>query len=149
MHNKMTKRIHLTFYLMMHWGISISVQLRVLLMVHLKARLHLRLKLRVHLRLQWVALEDAHGGALVSAKKYAKQFNKRWTWRGTHVALQGAPKILRSTIRCKKKVKKKMHLTLQVMVHLTVQTKLCLTWISNSALYRSFISKIVQNKLNC
>ena len=61
MHNKVTIRMYLTFYLMVHLsmfylmvhlGMKMSVQLRVLLMVHQKAQLYLRLVLRVHLRLQ-------------------------------------------------------------------------------------------------
>ena len=31
----------------------------------------------------WVTFEDTHGGALVSAKKFTKQFNERWIWGGT------------------------------------------------------------------
>ena len=43
--------------------------------------LHLRLKLRVHFTrgYNWVALEDVHGDALISAKECTKRFNKRWT----------------------------------------------------------------------
>ena len=74
--------------------------------------MHLKMHMVVHLLVQKNMQNNSTKGELEEAP---------------HVALQGAPKILRSTIRCKKKVKKKMHLTLQVMVHLTVQTKLCLT----------------------
>ena len=53
MHNKVTKRTHLTFYSMMFTlKYEQSVQLRVLVMFHLKANLHLILKLKVLLRLQ-------------------------------------------------------------------------------------------------
>ena len=47
MHNKVTKRIHLKFYLMVRLSMNMSLQLRVLLIIHLKAHLHLMLKLRV------------------------------------------------------------------------------------------------------
>ena len=41
-----------------------------------------------------------------------------------------------------------MHLTLQLMAHLTMQSKVYL-WISNLALYASFISDLEQSKQNC
>ena len=73
----------------------------------------------------WVAVEDAHGGALVSAKKFIRRFNKRWTrgdtlcwtWRCTWDF------ILRLTKNFKNIMKKKMGLTLQLMVCLTVQSR--------------------------
>ena len=60
----------MTSYLMVYLRMNMSV-LRV-------AHLYLRLKLMVHLSLKLrVALEDAHDGALVSARECVKQFNKK------------------------------------------------------------------------
>ena len=105
--------MHLTFQWTCQccWGVH--------LMVHLKAHLHLTLTLRVHFRLQlsctWRCLHDV---ALASAKEFTKQFNKRKAWAC----------ILCCICRCTwvrfhlKRKNVKMHLTLQLMVHLAIQS---------------------------
>ena len=50
MQNKLAKRMHLTFYLMLHFSKNMSVHLKVPLSIHLKSQQCLRLKLSLQLK---------------------------------------------------------------------------------------------------
>ena len=71
-----------------------------------------------------------HSGALVNAKEFTKQFNERWTWGGSQFF------HFKKHEKLQKNVKKKMHLSLQLMVHLKMQPKVHL-WNLSLAFYAS------------
>ena len=135
--HKVTKRMH---FVMAPVRVHMSVQLRTPLRFHLKAHLrmyfeiytkihktvHLKLKLRVCLRCNnWAAVEDAHGGALVSTPNCTKRCNKNMNLWGHSILLLRPHPIFHSgeLLKMPKNEKKKMHFMLQLMIHLTLQSR--------------------------
>ena len=139
MHKKVKKRTLLTLHLMVQLKLHLSVQLRTLLRVHLKAHLKvyfkiykkmhrkvgLRLKLRMHLSNDWVALEDEHSCALVRAEECTKGFNKKLNLKGHSMLHLIAHQrfYFRKHLKLHQNVIKKTHFTLELIIHLTVQSR--------------------------
>ena len=107
MHKNVTKRKHSTLHLMVHLEVHLLIQLGTPLRVHQKVllklyleiyiqihkKVHFNLKLRVHWGNNWIALEDAHDGALFRAQECTKQFNEKVNLRGHSILHLSTPKI--------------------------------------------------------
>ena len=115
-----------------HWTLTFEVEIKGPLEVTIE--LHLKMHMVVHLLVQ----QSSQNNSM-----------KRELGEALYVALEGASKTsLLEAQKLQKLWKKKMPLTLQSRVHLTMQWRIQL-WISNLTLCTSFISYIEQNKLNC